>query len=945
MKTRYDAVRKSVTGTFSIEGVPFEVDFQTHRAQFGDRLRLLDSAGSITEDLEVYVLPSIFEAAFDISIVTSLRDLTANVTSEHVLPVLAEFERTASLPTRMKQISYNHAPLIGDLQRPLLYGGVVGYDATLGVAGSSSTVNYSVRSGLRLLGGDVEAGYAGMYSSDQKTVTGIPHARWRFALPDNPWLTRISAGQLTADGVEARQIEGIEIGNQQWTPRLHFQDVSFRARGNPGWKVELYDGYSLVEHLRVGEDGVIQTTIPLQYGGTYITTKEYGPLGEFETHQYSIQAPVSLLPPGTVEYSLSAGRQILTHNPSASARFSLGLASWVGLTGGFDYLHDGGRNQKRPFSGIVLRPLPTTTLEGTYAGDAYWLCRAAMTFGSMARLEMEHINYTGVQSSSWASLLSRSAFTCSLPSVSVLPALNAHIVFDRSSSQRGVLRIDAGTFVSFGGFTCHLQYGAYSAIAINTTPNWIQSATFNTSMSVPGSEGLLGSLIGGITITSSLQINAASRGISRVVTGIQKRMFGETTLQCSHVFDRNQNAGVFQLGIQWNLGAVRGSSQATLQGESRFYSQSVAGSIAVDPSTPFFRFSRMDWIGNGGVLFHPFIDENGNSSFDEGERDIKGIRFSFGRISGMREGENEERYINVLPYARTDVEVDRESMKNPLCIPALHKFSFIAEPNMYARLDIPFFITGMLEGRVAEEDAGARGIGGLRIRAVSQSRSHSYEALTFSDGSFSFVGVVPGEYLLAIDSTQLDILRADANPTRVSITVRSTRDGDFIDGITFSVRRRAASPQEPSLSTRTDTTRPMKLSQENASGSSKPNLAQTAPRMFPLLYSNSEDRSGLHEYLDSLAAMLTSNPGFILQVDGYADYTLPAKLARISSDERVGYVTRYLAGRGIPQQQILSRSRGGTNPIRRASSTAGRMENMRVVLTILQETPRVSGGG
>jgi hypothetical protein len=59
------------------------------------------------------------------------------------------------------------------------------------------------------------------------------------------------------------------------------------------------------------------------------------------------------------------------------------------------------------------------------------------------------------------------------------------------------------------------------------------------------------------------------------------------------------------------------------------------------------------------------------------------------------------------------------------------------------------------------------------------------EATTFSDGGFSFLGVKPGRWLLAVDPRDAATLKGASAP--VTVVVRAMENGDRVRGLQLVV--------------------------------------------------------------------------------------------------------------------------------------------------------------
>jgi hypothetical protein len=64
------------------------------------------------------------------------------------------------------------------------------------------------------------------------------------------------------------------------------------------------------------------------------------------------------------------------------------------------------------------------------------------------------------------------------------------------------------------------------------------------------------------------------------------------------------------------------------------------------------------------------------------------------------------------------------------------------------------------------------------------------KVITFSTGEFEFDLLPPGNYIIQIDPSQLQLYNFTSQPTRRDVVVRSVPDGDIVEGINFILIRR-----------------------------------------------------------------------------------------------------------------------------------------------------------
>ena len=87
--------------------------------------------------------------------------------------------------------------------------------------------------------------------------------------------------------------------------------------------------------------------------------------------------------------------------------------------------------------------------------------------------------------------------------------------------------------------------------------------------------------------------------------------------------------------------------------------------------------------------------------------------------------------------------------------------------------------------------------------------------------------------------------------------------------------------------------------------------------------------------LNEVADILKQNPDVTVEIGGHTDNEGPARLNRKISLERAEEVKRYLAARGVPNSQMVTKGYGEVHPIASNRHAEGRAQNRRIELKVL----------
>lgn len=265
-------------------------------------------------------------------------------------------------------------------------------------------------------------------------------------------------------------------------------------------------------------------------------------------------------------------------------------------------------------------------------------------------------------------------------------------------------------------------------------------------------------------------------------------------------------------------------------------------------------------------------------------------------------------------------------------------------------------VTGIVEGNVLRErDGKTDGQAGVKIHIMSEDSSYHETQPVFSDGSFYKMGLMPGNYLAWVDSLQCAILDVYQQDTVKRFTVKSSKTGDFVEGLDFIlldqkekdkkriVIETISTPIVPEAEIKIDTL-------ENGNGKiddTKPINKQTGPKIDSkdevpnvlLLYKESKWTwlsIPMQKELDKVAKYLIENPNAKAQIDGHSDNFGTMDENMKVSEQRAKEVVNYLYRKGIALSRLYSSGHGALYPVGDNKTAQGRAKNRRVQVKIIE---------
>ena len=249
----------------------------------------------------------------------------------------------------------------------------------------------------------------------------------------------------------------------------------------------------------------------------------------------------------------------------------------------------------------------------------------------------------------------------------------------------------------------------------------------------------------------------APKGFEFIAGSITRTRFGDLAL--TGQYDTADNS--WRLGVQLNFG------------------------LGYNPVTRGYELTRSGPGSGGSVLFHAFLDENGDGRFNAGDKPVPNVRIEGGErlIRTDAEGRAYITGFGANGMARLQIglsETDDPSVKTP---PTTVEFS--PRPGGVTEIEYPMRSTSevMVHIKLRRPGAPAVGLSAARVRLID-AKGVVTEGVTEFDGSVSFQDLPAGPYRLELDAEQAKRLRMRL-VSPVAVTIRP--DGGFTPDVTAEV--------------------------------------------------------------------------------------------------------------------------------------------------------------
>ena len=786
----------SIEGRFGLERVPYRIDLKSNTLTFGEEKITLSTSDYMIKELDSYIRADVFYQAFDLNFTVDFNNLTLNLETNRELPAvqkaIREQRRKIADQNSLQQDNYE---LKYERIRPFIDGGFADYNFSANMSTDQNIFTANTNIGLQLYGGDIQGSIFGSYSNSY-TNFSTNNLRWRYMYRDRPWLTRLTIGQTTTDGFSRNAYTGIRISNEPIEPRRLFDEYVVQGNTIPQSEVELYMNNSLIDFQQADELGNYRFLSPITYGSSQLDLKIYGPTGQIIERSQRIQVPFTFQPEGVFNYTINAGR---LDNPifgetsqdfTAQGNGAYGITTWLTGKAGVEY-YQGYHDALPTFtSSLSSRILSNYLVTVEAASQAYFRTLLNVTYANAASINFDYTDFTeGFSIYNPSNDDKRMVASIFYPfNFGGLPFNIRASTFSRlrTTTNSTTFRLDASSRI--GKLNLRIGYSdRYSGKVdiLNPTPtSFIESsATYNIS-----SNRNLPEYLRGVFLRAQMRYQPVLKELESTEFLISRSIFqqGRFQLAVGRNFFRKYNTIRLSVVIDFNK-ARSSSTFSSLRGSSTL-TQNFRGSVGYDSNYNNFIFTSRDQVGRSATAVKLFVDNNNNGSFDEEDDPISGNAMRVLRSGATSTEKNGVLYFTQMqPYFYYNMEINKANIQNPMLVPEFEKFGLISDPNRFKKVEIPFYMSGVMEGIVERQldDGKKTGVAGLRVIVTQKDGDYTKELRTFSDGSFYEYEIPPGEYQLEVDSTQLDILESKSLPEKIEFEVKAIPEGDFIEGLQF----------------------------------------------------------------------------------------------------------------------------------------------------------------
>lgn len=773
-----------VVGKFDKHQNEFTFDFKSKKFVSDWKYFSLDENEIINYESEYYAVPHVLEQAFNLKTKLDLGNLTLSVSADKSLPAYDRFlieqkfssfkKRDIDLPNRF----------IYKRNRSWFNGLVMDYSfSSTFTKRFHPTYLYSSGVGGEILGGDANIQLRGFTFENANEL--VEEFRWRYVLANNNYLTQISLGDLFSEGINTYNFRGIKVTNEPFEPRLNIGKYIYRDQTEPNWIIEYYINDQLMGITKSDVQGYYSFEIPLGYGMSLTELKYYGPAGEYRSERKVFQIPFYFLPGGEFNYFISAGNLEQTKERFGQASAALGITDWLTNKTGIEFIDNSFFNKPIYFNSLSMRFSSNYLMNIFTAPQTVNKVSLNATYFSHASIGLSYANHKQNPLFNPSNIIEEIQGSLYLPIPIEGKAANFQFAYNNlklNQAKRDDYRLNFS--FNFNQFSPFIG-GVFSKTLSSSSRLEESMVSIGSLINLTGISNSISFLKGSI-INARLNYNPIKRKIENTFIYFASSLFNYLRFQISYEKNFTHLFSNIQLQLFMDLPFTRYSINAN----RKTYSQNIQGAIGYNFEVDRIYFSNQAQRGRSAVIFQMFSDDNGNSIYDSNENIIQGAEITIDaatRIEKNQDGSVTAYELN--PYTIYTARVNEAKVKNPIYTSLHSEFSFVTDPNRMKVIQVPFYAAGDVSGRVIRylQDEKIL-LNGLKLIITNLDEQSKITTSTFSDGSFYYFGLKPGNYQISLDNSQLQKLNLKAAPNEYKFSISSDTGIGFADDLEFTLQ-------------------------------------------------------------------------------------------------------------------------------------------------------------
>jgi len=914
---------KILNGYLNNEKNTFNIDYSKKNIHFNNQTFPVSHESLIYESGVLYVASKNLVQIMGFSITFNFRALTAQMSASFEFP-LVRFMKLENARTNLKRLN-----------------GIIHYDDTIArnynlfktgmidwslssMQGLLNENRIGIGAGVELLGGEASAwlNYSDVFGFNRNQQRYY----WRWVNNNSGFIRQIQVGRIYNNSISSllHPVDGVTVTNSPSTVRKSLGNYLIADHTEPDWLIELYINNILIDYTNADASGFYRFEVPITYGSTSVMLRFYGPNGEERSQERNFYMPYNFLPAGEMEYRVTGGYVLNQfHSPFARTEVNYGITKGITLGAGIEYSGTiTGNSPFIPFVTASVQPLNRMLIIGEYAHQVRTKFMLNYTLPGNSILELQHARYDKDQTAIIFNYLEENNARISVPFL--------------SKKFSGFFRGGFRQF-NYSNFSFQSAEASVSGFAgrFNANLGNFISWTKVSSPYIYSNLSIGYRMPKNLILRSSIQYNFSSNQWISWKAEAEKQIFRKGLVTVGYENNLHTRYNSFNLGLRYDFSFMSAFTSTNFTNRRIISSQNARGSLAFGSGNKYIHADRQNAVGRSGVTVYPFVDINHNGKMDDNEpvAENMNVRSNGGQLI-KRDKDNLLRIMGMEPFVEYSLFPDEIGFDNLSWKIKEKNILITTDPNQFKQIYIPVTPMGEVYGNVVDETD--QGIGRILINITNSGDSLIARTLSESDGFFSYLGLSPGDYRLAVDSAQLAILNMTAD--QHSFSINPSMEGDIVDAGKIILKKLPELATIDSVNVNVDVdldSNSLTASELQDIPSEKIILTDvfSSPVLFD--FDKAEIRKEVQPYLIKLAEALKENPLVTLQVDGHTCSIGSDAYNMRLSERRSISVRNFLVQQGVELSRLTVKAHGEKNPLNQNRTKQDKALNRRATFTIM----------
>jgi hypothetical protein len=302
-------------------------------------------------------------------------------------------------------------------------------------------------------------------------------------------------------------------------------------------------------------------------------------------------------------------------------------------------------------------------------------------------------------------------------------------------------------------------------------------------------------------IRPQAQIDLTNREMISTKLEIERNFSQKAFLTLSYEENFRSSLRSIEISFRFDLPFAQTSASARMSNKRLQTTESARGSFVFGSGNKYVHVDNRSSLGRAGITIVPFLDVNHNGLRDKGEQIADGlnVRLNGGRFM-KQQNDSLIRIMELEPFASYLLELDDNGFENIAWQLETKTMSIFIDPNQFKQVNVPVKVMGEANGMVYLKTGNSlKGQSRIILNFYDADNRLVKQVLSESDGYYTYLGLAPGKYSVAVDQEQIGRLGMTVEPQRLDFEILPMSIGDIVDDLTFTL---TPPPAEPSLETK-----------------------------------------------------------------------------------------------------------------------------------------------